>query len=628
MVTTSNRETRGFQSEIRQLLHLMIHSLYSNEEIFLRELISNAADAIDKLKFAALSNEALYEGQADLRIEIEFDEKKHTITVRDNGIGMSRDEVIEHLGTIAKSGTKEFFAGLTGDARQDAQLIGQFGVGFYSSFIVADKVTVLTRKAGLEPAAGVRWESSGEGEFTVESLPIETRGTEVTLHLRKEARDFADAHRLRRIVKQYSDHIAIPIRMKPVSGEGEFETVNTATALWTRNKKDISDDEYREFYRHVAHDFEDPLSWAHNRVEGKLDYTMLLYLPKRAPFDLWDRQAKHGGLKLYVQRVFVLESSEELLPRYLRFVRGVIDTNDLPLNVSRELLQRNKAIDTIRGAAVKKVLGLIEKLAKGEEYPAFWKAFGTLLKEGVVEDDEQRGRLAELLRFSSTREDKAEPDVSLPAYVERMQPGQKGIYYLIADGFTTAKSSPHLEAFRAKNIEVLLLSEPIDEWLVTHLHEYADKPLLSATRGTLELDEAEGEKKDATEGADAEHGELVARIKQALATKVKDVRVSKRLTSSPACLVADDYAMSANLERILKAAGQSVEPAKRILEINPKHPIVTRLAGITADEQVAFWSEILLGQAVLAEGGKLDDPAAFVARLNEALGELAGPSAG
>ena len=628
MVTTSNRETRGFQSEIRQLLHLMIHSLYSNEEIFLRELISNGADAIDKLKFAALSNEALCEGQADLRIEIEFDEKKHTITVRDNGIGMMRDEVIEHLGTIAKSGTKEFFAGLTGDARQDAQMIGQFGVGFYSSFIVADKVTVLTRKAGLDPAEGVRWESSGEGEFTVESLPIEARGTEVTLHLKKEARDFADAHRLRRIVKQYSDHIAIPIRMKPASGEGEFETVNSATALWTRNKKDISDDEYREFYRHVAHDFEDPLTWAHNRVEGKLDYTMLLYLPKHAPFDLWDRQAKHGGVKLYVQRVFVLESTEELLPRYLRFIRGVIDTNDLPLNVSRELLQRNKAIDTIRGAAVKKVLGLIEKLAEGEDYPAFWKAFGTLLKEGVIEDDEQRGKLAELLRFSSTREDKVEPDVSLRAYVERMQPEQKGIYYLIADGFTTAKSSPHLEAFREKNIEVLLLSEPIDEWLVTHLHEYADKPLLSATRGTLELDEAEGKEKDANEDANAEHSELVARIKQALATKVKDVRVSKRLTSSPACLVADDYAMSANLERILKAAGQSVEPAKRILEINPKHPIVIRLANITADEQVAFWSEILLGQAVLAEGGKLDDPAAFVARLNEALVELAGPSAG
>jgi molecular chaperone HtpG len=623
MGTTGNRETRGFQSEIRQMLHLMIHSLYSNEEIFLRELISNGADAIDKLKFAALSNEALYEGAADLRLEIEFDEKKHTVTVRDNGIGMTRDEVIDHLGTIARSGTKEFFAGLTGDARQDAQLIGQFGVGFYSSFIVADKVTVLTRKAGLDPAEGARWESNGEGEFTVATVPVACRGTEVTLHLKKESRDFADAHRLRRIVKQYSDHIALPIRMKPVSGEGDFETVNTATALWTRNKKDISDEEYKEFYKHISHDYDEPLIWTHNRVEGKLEYTTLLFIPKHAPFDLWDREARQG-IKLYAQRVFILEDARELMPRYLRFIRGVIDTNALPLNVSREILQSHKAIDTIRTATIKRVLGLLETLADTDNYAGFWQTFGKVLKEGIVEDAENRDRLAKLLRFSSSREDKSEPDVRLGDYVARMPESQPAIYYVIADSFATAKNSPHLEAFRAKGIEVLLLTDPIDEWLVTHLHEFSGKPLISVARGELKLDQDTAEAAAASAETDQA---LTGKIARVLGDKVKDVRVSKRLTNSPACLIADEYAMSANMERILKAAGQPVETGKRTLEINPSHPVIQRIAALDDEQQLTAWSEIVYEQAVLAEGGKLDDPAGFVRRVNDAFVELTAKTA-
>jgi molecular chaperone HtpG len=622
MTEGSRKQTLGFQSEIKQLLDLMIHSLYSNPEIFLRELISNGADAADKLKFLALSNEALYEGDGDLKITVEFDAQQNTITVRDNGIGMSRDEIVDNLGTIARSGTKAFFSELTGDVQKDSQLIGQFGVGFYSSFIVADSVTVTSRKAGLPAAEGVRWESDGAGEYTVETVEVSKRGTEVKLHLRGSAKEFADAWRLRQIIKKFSDHISIPIQMLKEGDKKkkpEWETVNTATALWTRNKKDISEGEYREFYKHISHDFEEPLAWAHNQVEGKLEYTTLLYIPKRAPFDLWDRETRHG-VKLYVQRVFIMENAEELLPRYLRFVRGVIDTRDLPLNISREILQHNKAVDSIRQASVKRVLGLIEQLAEGKDYADFWRPFGRVLKEGIIEDSANRERIARLLRFSSTHEEKPEPDVSLKDYVGRMQKDQDGIYYVTAESFLTAKNSPHLEAFRAKGIEVLLLWEPVDEWLVTHLTEFDGKALKAVTRATLDLDKQEA--KDQAAEPDKPSKELTERIAKALGERVKDVRISRRLTSSPACLVSDDYAMSANLERILKAAGQSVPASKRILEINPEHPIIQRLAAESDEAQIKRWSEIVFDQAVLAEGGRLEDPAGFVKRLNDVLAEL------
>jgi molecular chaperone HtpG len=623
MAIETAKEQRGFESEVRQLLDLVINSLYSNREIFLRELVSNASDAADKLRFAALSDDGLYEGEADLGIQIDFSEKLRTITVRDNGIGMSRDEAIENLGTIAKSGTKEFFGALSGDERKDSQLIGQFGVGFYAAFIVADKVTVTSRKAGLSPDEGVRWESDGKGEFTVETVRRKKRGTEIVLHLKDDAKDLADDFRLRQLCKQYSDHISVPVSM-PKSGEDKgYEVINQATAMWQRAKKEISDEEYQEFYKHVAHDFGDPLKWVHSKVEGKLEYTTLFYVPAQAPFDLWDRDSAHG-VKLYVQRVFIMDDAEELLPRYLRFIRGVIDSNDLPLNISRELLQRNKALDSIRSASVKKILGMFEALSKGEDYAKFWKAFGRVVKEGIIEDASSKERIAKLLRFSSTHEDKAEPDVSLEDYVSRMAEGQDAIYYITADGFATAKNSPHLEYFRDKGTEVLLMHDPIDEWVVTHLEEFDGKPLKSIVHGEIDTEEAAADDAKAT---DTEESELIEKVKQALADKVENVRSTQRLTSSPACLVSADAQMSANLERLLKASGQDIPGAKRILELNIEHPMVQMLQHMGDKKEVEKWSTLLFEQSVLAEGGKLDDPAGFVRRMNEVVLELAGGNA-
>lgn len=615
MSTSTQQETLGFQSEVNQLLDLVIHSLYSNRDIFLRELISNASDAIEKLRFAALSDESLYDGDAEMFIDVDFDREAGTLTIRDNGIGMTREDAVNHLGTIAKSGTKEFFGALSGDARQDSQLIGQFGVGFYAAFIVADKVTVYSRKAGTPPAAGVRWESAGRGEFTVENWERPTRGTEIVLHLKEDAKEFADGWRLRALIKKYSDHISTPIRL-PQEGEKEEgrETVNSATALWLRAKQDISEDDYKAFYKHIAHDFEDPLTWVHTRAEGKLEYTTLFYIPSRAPFDLFERESKRG-IQLYVQRVFIMEDTEQLLPRYLRFVRGIVDTRDLPLNVSRELLQRNKAIDTIRGASVKKILGLIESLAGGEDYAKFWAPFGRVLKEGIIEDAGNRERIAKLLRFASTHDDVATPAVSLEAYVGRMKEGQKAIYYLTAENHATAKASPHLEVFRARGVEVLLLSDPVDEWLVTHLTEFDGKPLKSVTAGRLELPGDEAEK---DETPDDKHP-LVERLTKVLDGKAASVRRSTRLTDSPACLVGDEYGMSANLQRILRAAGQEVPPDQRVLEVNLAHPLLQRLDTEQDEDRFGELALLLFEQAVLAEGGRLEDPAGFVRRVNRLL---------
>ncbi len=619
MTSPTQQETLGFQSEVNQLLDLVINSLYSNREIFLRELVSNASDAIEKLRFAALSDEALYDGDAEMAIDIDFDREAGTLTIRDNGIGMTREEAVNHLGTIAKSGTKEFFGALSGDARQDSQLIGQFGVGFYAAFIVADKVTVYSRKAGTPVESGVRWESAGRGEFTVENWQRPTRGTEIVLHLKEDARDFADSYRLRGLIKKYSDHISTPIRL-PQEGENAEgrETVNAATALWLRNKQDISDDDYKSFYKHVAHDFEDPLAWVHTKAEGKLEYTTLLFIPSRPPFDLFERDSKRG-VQLYVQRVFIMEDAEQLMPRYLRFVRGIVDTRDLPLNVSRELLQRNKAIDTIRGASVKKILGLIESLAGGDDYAKFWAPFGRVLKEGVIEDHANRERIAKLLRFASTHDDRAEPAVSLEAYVGRMKEGQKAIYYLTADSHATAKASPHLEVFRARGVEVLLLSDPVDEWVVTHLTEFDGKPLKSVTLGKLELPGDEPDKDDADEAATP----LVERLRKALDGKASSVRKSTRLTDSPACLVGEDHGMSANLQRILRAAGQEVPPDQRVLEVNLAHPLLQRLDVEPDEDRFAQLALVLFEQAVLAEGGRLEDPAGFVQRVNRLLVDAA-----
>ncbi len=624
MTTTPNKETLGFQSEVNQLLDLVINSLYSNREIFLRELVSNASDAIEKLRFSALSDESLLEGEPENAIDVEFDTEGRTVTIRDSGIGMTREDVIANLGTIAKSGTREFFGALSGDARTDSQLIGQFGVGFYAAFIVADRVTVLTRKAGT--AEGVRWESDGRGEFTVEPCSRARRGTEIILHLKEDASEYADNWRLRSLIKKYSDHIAVPIRMLPTTPaeeEGEapgLETVNSATALWVRSKQDISDDDYKAFYKHISHDFEDPMSWVHTKSEGKLEYTTLFFVPGRAPYDLFDRDAKRG-IKLYVQRVFIMDDAEQLLPRYLRFVRGIVDTRDLPLNVSREILQRNKAIDTIRGASIKKILGLIETLAEGEDYQKFYQPFGRVLKEGVIEDAANRERVAKLLRFASTLDDKAEPAVSLESYIGRMKEGQKAIYYLTAETHATAKSSPHLEVFRARGVEVLLLSDPVDEWVVQHLTEFDGKPLRSVTQGKLELpgDEAQPEQPE-----DAPESDFIAKLKAALEGKVSAVRPSTRLTDSPACLVGDDYDMSANLQRILRAAGQEVPNSTRILEVNERHPLLIRLATEEGEERFNELAVLLFEQSVLAEGGRLEDPAAFVRRVNQFLVDAAG----
>jgi len=624
MAIETAKETLGFESEVNQLLDLVINSLYSNREIFLRELVSNASDAADKLRFAALTDDSLYEGDSELIISVDYSEKQKTITVRDNGIGMSREEAVQHLGTIAKSGTKEFFGSLSGDAQQDSQLIGQFGVGFYAAYIVADKVSVTTRRAGLNEDEGVRWESDGKGEFSVETVKRKKRGTEVVLYLKDDAVEFASGFRLRDIIKRYSDHIATTIEM-PVEGEDAtgFESVNTATALWTRNKKDISDDEYKAFYKHISHDFEDPVIWSHTRAEGKYEYTTVFFVPGRAPFDLFDRDAKHG-VKLYVQRVFIMDDADQILPNYLRFMRGIVDANDLPLNVSREILQHNKAIDSIRSASVKKILGMFEKLAKGDDYASFWNNFGRALKEGVIEDAANQGQIAKLLRFISTQSDGDDADVSLDDYVSRMREGQESIYFLTAETLATARNSPHLEIFREKNVEVLLLCDPVDEWVTSHMPEFDGKQLKSILHGELDLppDEEEPDEEKSDDEKTEDHKDLIEKIKTALGDHVKDVRSTTRLTSSPACLVSDDHDMSANLERILKASGQELPGAKRILEVNPSHPLLSRLEAEGDEQKLENWASMLFEQAVLAEGGRLDDPAAFVKRMNEMLLEM------
>ena len=626
----AQKETLGFQAEVKQLLNLMIHSLYSNKEIFLRELISNASDACDRLRFEALNNAGLYGDDSDLKIRVAVDKDARTLSISDNGIGLSREEAVEHLGTIAKSGTREFFAALTGDQARDAHLIGQFGVGFYSSYIVADKVTVLSRRAGLEANQAIRWESSGEGDFTIEVIERAQRGTEVTLHLREGEDEFLSNWKVREIIRKYSDHITLPIVMKKEEWNEEKkaqvvtdqdETVNQASALWTRPKSEISDEQYKEFYKHVAHDFEDPLAHVHARVEGKQEYTQLLYIPSRAPFDLFERTARHG-IKLYVRRVFIMDDAEQLMPLYLRFVRGIVDSNDLPLNVSREILQQSRDIESIRGGCVKKVLGLLESLADSEEeadkekYAKFWKEFGRVLKEGVGEDFTNKDRVAKLLRFASTHADTPDENVSLAAYVSRMKDGQEKIYYVTAETFTAARHSPHLEIFRKKGIEVLLLSDRVDEWVTGHLTEFDGKPLQSVAKGGLDLGKLEdvAEKEEAEKAAD-EYKELLGKIKTTLGDKVKDVRATHRLTDSPSCLVADQYDLGGNLQRILKAAGQQAPASKPILEINPKHPAVQRLKY----EETRFddWANLLLEQATLAEGGSLDDPAGFVKRIND-----------
>ena len=623
---TANRETLGFQTEVKQLLQLMIHSLYSNKEIFLRELVSNASDACDKLRFEALNNNALYGDDGELKIRIAFDKTARTITISDNGIGLSRDEAVAHLGTIAKSGTKEFFSALTGDQAKDAHLIGQFGVGFYSSFIVADKVTVISRRAGLEAGQAVKWESAGEGEYSVEMVEKAGRGTDVTLHLRADEDDFLSAWKLKSIVRKYSDHITLPIVMKKEEwnqekGEqiltDEDETVNQANALWVRAKSEISDEQYQEFYKHVAHDFEDPLAWTHARVEVKQEYTQLLYIPARAPFDLWDRNARHG-IKLYVRRVFIMDDAEQLMPLYMRFVRGVVDSADLPLNVSREILQQSKDIDGIRSGCTRKVLGMLEDLAENdkEKYARFWEAFGAVLKEGVGEDHANKEKIAGLIRFASTHNDTPEQNVSLADYIARMKEGQERIYFVTADSFNAAKNSPHLEIFRKKGIEVLLLSDRVDEWVVGHLTEFAGKSLQSVAKGGLDLGklEDEAEKQEAEKAAD-EYRELLEKVKTALGDKVKDVRVTYRLTDSPSCLVSDEHDPSGNLARLLKAAGQPMPNSKPILEINPHHPAVMRLK--YEESRFDDWAALLFEQATLAEGGQLDDPAGFVKRIND-----------
>ena len=623
---TLHKETLGFQAEVKQLLQLMIHSLYSNKEIVLRELISNASDASDKLRFEALANNSLYENDSELKIRVSFDKAARTVTISDNGIGMSREEVINHIGTIAKSGTKEFFQSLTGDQAKDANLIGQFGVGFYSAFIIADKVALVTRRAGSSEA--VRWESAGEGDYTLEPVEKASRGTDIILHLREGEDEFLNDWKLKSIIRKYSDHITLPIVMKKSEwkdGEqvptDEDETVNRASALWARSKNDITEEEYQEFYKHVSHDFENPLTWSHNRVEGKQEYISLLYIPAKAPFDLYDRDRQHG-IKLYVKRVFIMDDAEQLMPQYLRFVRGVIDSADLPLNVSREILQHSKDIDAIKTGSVKRVLGMLEDLAenKSEEYAGFWNEFGRVLKEGPGEDFANRERIAGLLRFASTHVDNAEQVVSFKDYISRMKEGQEAIYYITADTFAAAQHSPHLEIFRKKGIEVLLLSDRVDEWLLGSLPEFDGKKLQSVAKGDLDLgkleDEAEKEQQKKTED---EYKSLVERIQTALGDSVKDVRVTHRLTDSPACLVAGEHDMSGNLERLLKAAGQKTPDSKPTLEINPDHSIVQRLKAVEDEAKFADWVHLLFDQALLAEGGQLEDPAAFVRRVNAML---------
>ncbi|MGH8714218.1 MAG: molecular chaperone HtpG [Casimicrobiaceae bacterium] len=643
MSEVGSRETLGFQAEVKQLLHLMVHSLYGNKEIFLRELVSNASDACDKLRFEALADTALWESDPDLKIRVAYDKAARTLTVSDDGVGMSRDEVISNIGTIAKSGTREFFQSLTGDQAKDAHLIGQFGVGFYSSFIVADRVMLVTRRAGMGAEHGVRWESDGGGEYTVQTVTREARGTEVILHLREGEDDLLSGFRLRSILRKYSDHITIPILMKKEEWDkdkgaqalkDEDEQINQASALWARPKSEITDEQYQEFYRHVGHDFEVPLAWTHAHVEGKQEYTMLLYVPAHAPFDLSDRDHRHG-VKLYVQRVFIMDDAEQLIPAYLRFVRGVIDSNDLPLNVSREILQESKTVEAIRAGCVKRVLSLLEDLAEnnqdkyGDKYATVWKEFGRVLKEGVAEDFANKERIAKLLRFSSSREEKEEETVSLAEYLSRMKKGQDKIYYITADSFGAARSSPHLEVFRKKGVEVLLMHDRIDEWVMASLTEFEGKTLQSVAKGDLDLGklEDEAEKKEQEKEA-GEFKELTDKIANVLGDKVKDVRVTHRLTDSPACLVADPSAMSTNLERLLKAAGHKVPETKPTLEVNPHHPLVRALKAESDAKRFADWSHILFDQAVLAEGGQLDEPGAFVKRLNELMLSLSGGESG
>lgn len=633
-MTNATKETLGFQTEAKQLLHLMIHSLYSNKEIFLRELISNASDACEKLRFEAIANAELYEGDSELAIRVELDKDANTITVSDNGIGMSRDEVIQNLGTIAKSGTAQFLQGLSGDAKKDSQLIGQFGVGFYSAFIVAKEVEVITRRAGLPADQAVHWTSQGEADFTIESAEKASRGTTIILHLREDQKEFAESFRVKSVIKKYSDHIAIPVIMKSEpfpAAEGEEqeeakdETVNTATALWTRSKSDVTDEEYKEFYHHVSHDFSEPLAWSHNKVEGKLEYTSLLYLPAKAPFDMWNRDMTRG-LKLYVQRTFIMDEAEQFLPMYLRFVKGVVDSNDLSLNVSREILQQDPAVDSMKSALTKRVLDMLEKMAKKEpeKYQAFWDEFGQVLKEGPAEDFANKEKIASLLRFATSTSGSETQNQSLGQYVERMQEGQDKIYYIAAENYQTAKNSPHLEVFNKKGIEVLLLTDRVDDWLMSHLQEFDGKQLQDIGRGQLDLGELDSEEdKKAQEELAKTHEDLTKRVAEVLGEQVQQVRVTARLTDSPACLVVGDFDMGAQMRRILEQAGQAVPESKPIFELNPEHPLVEKLDKEADEDRFKDLAEILFNQAKLAEGGHLDDPANYVQKLNKLLLDLA-----
>ncbi len=639
MAETAQQETHGFQTEVKQLLQLMIHSLYSNKEIFLRELVSNAADAADKLRFRALENDSLYEEDGDLGVKISVNKEAGTVTVADNGIGMTRDEVVSNLGTIAKSGTKDFFSKLSGNSARDSQLIGQFGVGFYSSFIVADKVTVRTRAAGASADEGIEWASEGEGEFTIAQINKPSRGTEIVLHLREDEQEFLDDWRLRSIVSKYSDHISIPVQMykeevpeqdgpdgeKIPAEPGQWEVVNKATALWTRDKSEITDEEYKEFYKHISHDFADPLKWAHNKVEGKTEYTSLLYIPSKAPFDMWNRDQNHG-LKLYVQRVFIMDDAEQFMPTYLRFVKGLVDSNDLPLNVSREILQDNKITQALRQGCTKRVLGMLEKMAKNDAdtYQSFWNEFGNVLKEGPAEDFSNKEKIAGLLRFSSTQADTDAQTVSLADYIERMQESQDKIYYVTADSYQAAKNSPHLEIFRKKGIEVLLMGERIDEWLMSHLTEFDGKSFQSISKGDLDLGDLDDEEsKKQQEAAEKEVEGVVERAKAALGDKVVDVKFTHRLTDSPAVIVADENGMTTQMMKLMQAAGQPVPEVKYQFELNPEHSLVKMLADVQDESLFAQWTNVLFDQAALSEQGSLKDPAAFAKNLNELLLNLA-----
>ncbi len=625
MTVEAKKETLSFQTEVKQLLNLMIHSLYSNKEIFLRELVSNASDACDKLRFEALSDSALYENEEDLGITIEFDKEAGTVSITDNGVGMTREEVIANIGTIANSGTKKFLDNLTGEQAKDAQMIGQFGVGFYASFIVADNVTVETRRAGLTSEHGVRWHSSGEGEFDLENIVKEERGTKIILHLKKDEAEFADDWRLRSIINKYSDHISLPISMKKRDDKGELtdevEAVNKASALWTRSKSEIKDEEYNEFYKHVAHDFDEPLSWLHNRVEGTQEYTTLFYLPKRAPFDMFERDQKKG-IKLYVKRVFIMDDADQLMPNYLRFIKGVVDSDDLPLNISREILQKNKHIDTIRGASIKRILGHLEKMAKNkaEDYALFWKEFGRVLKEGPAEDSANKEKIAKLFRYASTNNDSDIENVSLDDYISRMKEGQDKLYYITGDTYAAVKNSPHLELFRKKDIEVILMHDRVDEWMMSYLQEYDGKSFVNIAKGELDLGDLEDkEDKKKAEKAAKDYESLLKQMTLSLGDKVKEVRVSTRLTDSPSCLVVEQQDMAVSMQKILKQAGHEVPEIEPILEINVEHPLVKRLSDVQDDDKFKDWSHLLFDQAMLSEGGQLEDPVAFVTRINQLL---------